>query len=219
MSAPPFHGPPWCLTPERIAAVDRAAIRAGLPGAALMETAGTAVAREILARWPDGRVVVFAGGGNNGGDGLVVARLLHAAGRPVELALVFAPPPASSDAALQWRMVEPLGLPTARIGTPEAAREAVQRARGAACVVDALLGTGLSGEVREPVRTAIEALDGAGVPIVAVDAPSGLDGATGRILGAAARAAVTVTLGFPKPGLFLGEGPGKVGALVLAPLG
>jgi NAD(P)H-hydrate epimerase len=184
-----------------------------------METAGTAVAEEILARWPAGRVVVFAGGGNNGGDGLVAARLLHGAGRTVELVLFFDPPPASGDAALQWRLLEPLGLPTSRIGSAEEARVAALRARDAACVVDALLGTGLTGDVREPLRSAIEALDAAGVPIVAVDAPSGLDGATGRVRGAAARAAVTVTLGFPKPGLFLGEGPERVGRLVLAPLG
>ena len=219
VSAPPFPGPPWCLPPERIAAVDRAAIRAGLPGAALMETAGIAVAEEVLARWPAGRVVVFAGGGNNGGDGLVVARLLRGAGRSVEIALFFDPPSSSSDAALQWRRIEPLGLPTARIGSAEEGRAAALRARDAACVVDALLGTGLTGEVREPTRSAIEALDETGVPIVAVDAPSGLDGATGRIRGAAAHAAVTVTLGFPKPGLFLNDGPERVGRLVLAPLG
>lgn len=210
---------PWCLSPERIAAVDRAAIEAGLPGAALMETAGRAVAEEILARWPVGRVVVFAGGGNNGGDGLVAARILHLAGRPVSLALAFDPAAATGDAARQWRLVEPLGLPVARFADPAGARAAAETVRGAACVVDALLGTGLSGEVREPVRSAIEALDQAGVPIVAVDAPSGLDGATGRVRGAAARAAVTVTFGFPKPGLFLADGPEVVGTLVIAPLG
>ena len=215
----PFPGPAWCLAPDRIAAVDRAAMRAGLPGAALMETAGRAVAEEILARWPAGRVVVFAGGGNNGGDGLVAARILHAAGRRVELVLAFDPARARGDAALEWRLVEPLGLPLARMERPADARAAVAASRGAACIVDALLGTGLSGAVREPVRSAIEALDGAGVPIVAVDAPSGLDGATGRIRGTAARAAVTVTLGFPKPGLFLADGPEVVGTLVVAPLG
>jgi NAD(P)H-hydrate epimerase len=219
VSLPPFAGPPWCLTPERTAAGDRAAIRAGLPGAALMEAAGRAVADEIRARWPAGRVVVLAGGGNNGGDGLVAARHLHAAGRRVELVVFFDPSKADGDALLQWRLVEPLGLPVTRVRDPAAARAAVAATEGAACVVDALLGTGLSGDVREPMRGAIEALDAAPVPVVAVDAPSGLDGTTGRIRGAAARAELTVTFGFPKPGLFLGEGPETVGRIVVVGLG
>jgi NAD(P)H-hydrate epimerase len=215
----PFPGPPWVLTPEQSAAVDLAAIRAGLPGAAMMETAGQAVADAVGALWPEGRAVVFAGGGNNGGDGLVAARVLHAAGRTVELALFFDPTKATGDAATQWRLVEPLGLPAARVGDQRAARVAVERARGAACVVDALLGTGLTGDVREPMRAAIVALDASPVPIVAVDAPSGLDGSTGRVRGAAASAEVTVTFGFPKPGLFLAEGPEKAGRVIVVPLG
>jgi NAD(P)H-hydrate epimerase len=215
----PLSGPCWILTPERAAAVDRAAIEAGLPGAAMMETAGKAVAEAVAARWPEGTVVVFAGGGNNGGDGLVAARMLRVAGRPVELVLFFDPTRSTGDAAIQWRLVEPLGLPVTRVTEPGEARAAVEAARGVACAVDALLGTGLSGEVREPVRSAIEALDEARIPIVAVDAPSGLDGSTGRVRGAAARAEVTVTFGFPKPGLFLADGPGKVGRLVVVPLG
>jgi NAD(P)H-hydrate epimerase len=86
-------------------------------------------------------------------------------------------------------------------------------------VVDALLGTGLEGDVREPIRSAIEALDASGIPVVAVDGPSGLDGETGRVRGAAARAELTVTFGFPKPGLFLAAGPEKAGRLIVAPLG
>ncbi|HYO46563.1 MAG TPA: NAD(P)H-hydrate dehydratase, partial [Gemmatimonadota bacterium] len=218
-SAVPFPGPPWVLSPAESAAVDRAAIHAGLPGAAMMETAGRAVAEAIDARWPDGRVVVFAGGGNNGGDGLVAARILHAAGRRVELVLFFDPAKSTGDAATQWRLVEPLGLAVALVGDARGARAAVDAARGAACAVDALLGTGLAGDVREPIRSAIEALDAAPVPIVAVDAPSGLDGTTGRVRGAVARADVTITFGFPKPGLFLAEGPEKVGRLIVVPLG
>jgi NAD(P)H-hydrate epimerase len=217
--AAPFPGPPWILTPAQSAAVDAAAIRAGLPGAAMMETAGRAVAEAIAVRWPEGPVVVFAGGGNNGGDGLVAARWLHAAGRRVELALFFDPAGSKGDAATQWRLVEPLGLPVARIADPDAARRAVAAARGAACAVDAHHGTGHEGDVREPIRSAIEALEGSPVPIVAVDGPSGLDGESGRVRGAAARAEITVTLGFPKPGLFLAEGPQKTGRLIVVPLG
>ena len=217
--AVPLPGPPWILTPAQSAAVDAAAIGAGLSGAAMMETAGRAVADAVAARWPEGRVVVFAGAGNNGGDGLVAARSLHAAGRSVELALFFDPSRSGGDAATQWRLVEPLALPVTRIADAPAARAVVDGARGAACVVDALLGTGLEGEVREPMRSAIEALDASRIPILAVDGPSGLDGETGRVRGAAARAEMTLTFGFPKAGLFLAEGPGKAGRVVVVPLG
>ena len=215
----PLPGPHWILTPALSAAVDAAAIRAGLPGAAMMETAGRAVADAIAGRWPEGRVVVFAGGGNNGGDGLVAARWLHAAGRSVELALFFDPSRSTGDAALQWRLIEPLGLTVTRVADPRAARAAVDGARGAACAVDALLGTGLEGDVREPIRSAIEALGASALPVLAVDGPSGLDGETGRVRGAAARAEITVTFGFPKPGLFLADGPERAGRLIVVPLG
>ncbi|MFN2421671.1 MAG: NAD(P)H-hydrate dehydratase [Gemmatimonadota bacterium] len=215
-----FPGPRWCLTPHQMAAVDRAAIAGGLHGAALMESAGGSVAEVIRERWTTpGRAFVLVGGGNNGGDGLVVARHLSGAGWRVELALFVDPADLEGDAARQWELIDPLTLPVERVGDRSAARAAVARARGATVAIDALLGTGLQGTVREPMRTAIEALGGIDVPIVAVDTPSGLDGATGRILGAAARADLTVTFGFPKPGLLMGDGPEVVGRLVVAPLG
>ncbi len=216
----PFPGPRWCLAPEEIAAVDRAAIEAGLEGATLMETAGRAVADQIRARWPGaGRAVVLVGGGNNGGDGLVAARHLAGAGWRVELALFADPARLTGDAAHQLALVGPLGLAAERVKSAAEARDLAGRGAGATCVIDALLGTGLRGDVREPMRSAIRAIAGSGLPIVAVDAPSGLDGATGRVRGAAARAELTVTFGFPKPGLFLADGPELAGRLVTAPLG
>ena len=219
-STTPLPGPRWCLDPEAIAKVDRAAEKAGMAAAALMEMAGRAVAKAIRAEWPvAGRALILVGSGNNGGDGLVAARHLAAAGWSVELALFADPGRLRGGAAEQWALVEPLGLPAERIAVPADARALAERAAGVTCVVDALLGTGLRGDVREPMRAAIDALADAGTPVVAVDGPSGLDGATGRVRGAALRARVTVTLGFPKPGLFLGEGPEHVGRLVVAPLG
>ncbi len=211
-----FPGPPLCLYPEEMSAVDAAAIRAGLPGAALMESAGRETAREIRRRWPrPGRALVLVGGGNNGGDGLVVARHLAEAGWEVELRLFVDPDRLSGDAALQWRLVEPMDLPWRRIRD----REEPLDPTGATLVVDALLGTGLKGDVREPMRSAIEAVGASAAPVVAVDTPSGLDGATGRVRGAASKATVTITYGFPKPGLLLAEGPAHVGRLVAVTLG
>lgn len=198
-----------------MAAVDAAAEEAGLPGAALMESAGGTTAREIRRRWPrPGRAVVVAGGGKNGGDGLVVARHLQEAGWQVELRLLADPARLTGDAGLQWRLVEPMGLPVRRVSAPGEPLEL----DGATVVVDALLGTGLEGDVREPIRSAIQALDRTAVPVVAVDTPSGLDGRTGRVRGVAPHAVMTVTFGFPKPGLFLADGPAHVGRLVAATL-
>lgn len=217
-----FAGPRLCLTPRQMAAVDGAATLAGLTGAALMESAGQSVAREIRRQFPKGRrVMILAGGGNNGGDGLVVARHLAEAGWTVSVELFVDPERLAGEAAAQWALVAPMHLPVRHVETAEEARESTARAAGADCVVDALLGTGLRGTVREPVRSAIEALNAAlgATPVVAVDAPSGLDGATGRVRGAALRADLTVTLGFPKPGLFLADGPAHTGRLVAVPLG
>ena len=211
----PFPGPPLCLEPDRMGAVDRAAVELGLPGAALMESAGRETAREIRRGWPrPGRAVVLVGGGKNGGDGLVVARYLREAGWRVELRLLADPARLTGDAALQWRLVEPMALPFRRVSEADDRLEV----EGATVVVDAILGTGLEGPVREPVRSALEALARAALPVVAVDTPSGLDGRTGRVHGIAPRAALTVTFGFPKPGLFLADGPAHVGRLVAAPL-
>ncbi len=211
-----FAGPPLCLEPEAMAAVDAAATQAGLPGAALMESAGRETASEIRRRWPrPGRAAILVGGGNNGGDGLVVARHLFEAGWEVELRLCVDPDRLSGDAALQWALVEPMGLPVR--GKPDAG--GAPGFDGATVLVDALLGTGLKGDVREPIRSAIEAAGASDLPVVAVDTPSGLDGATGRVRGIACRATVTVTYGFPKPGLLLADGPAHVGRLVAVPLG
>ncbi|MDX1662048.1 MAG: NAD(P)H-hydrate epimerase, partial [Gemmatimonadota bacterium] len=109
-------GPRWCLIPESIAAVDRAAIDAGLPGAALMESAGRGAAEAILEAWPaPGRASVWIGGGNNGGDGLVVARYLTAAGWSVEIVAFVDPDDLEGDAGLQWALLEPLDLEVERI--------------------------------------------------------------------------------------------------------
>lgn len=216
----PFPGPRWCPDPSLVQAIDRAAIAAGLPGPVLMESAGRGVVEAVLALHPGpARAVVLVGGGNNGGDGLVAARHLALAGWRVEAVLFVDPAAIGGDAALQWRLIDGLEIAVRRVEGEGDARAAIHDAAGAAVVVDALLGTGLSGPVREPVRSAIAALAEIGVPVVAVDIPSGLDGRTGAIHGVAVRARSTVTFGFPKPGLFLGEGPARAGGLTVVPLG
>jgi hydroxyethylthiazole kinase-like uncharacterized protein yjeF len=196
------------LPPAAMAAVDRAAIASGRPGPWLMENAGRAVARAITARFPPQPALVLCGPGNNGGDGWVVARLLQRAGWPVRLASLVARKSLRGDAAwaaASWSgPVEPL--------TPAALE-------GAALVVDALFGAGLARPLDGVALAVIEPLAGSTLPVVAVDVPSGVDGATGAVLGAAAAARLTVTFCRLKPGHLLLPGRLRCGETVLADIG
>lgn len=196
------------LTPAEMARADRAAIAAGIAGITLMENAGRAVADTVRARWSPCRVLVLCGPGNNGGDGFVAARHLAAAGWPVRVGLVGARDKLTGDAAHHaalWR--EPvLPLDTKLL-------------EGADLVIDAIFGAGLSRPVEGEVRAIIEALAARRLPIVAVDVPSGIEGGTGEVRGAAAPAAITVTFFRKKPGHVLLPGRALCGETVLADIG
>lgn len=191
-----------------MAAADRMAIAGGVAGRMLMEAAGRAVAEAALARFAQKRVVVLAGPGNNGGDGFVAARHLREAGCDVGVALLGEREALKGDAAAaaaDWTgPVVPL------------ADSAFERAE---LVVDALFGAGLSRPVDGAARAVIEVLNASGRPVVAVDMPSGVDGNSGAILGAAVRAAVTVTFFRLKPGHLLLPGRALCGVRRLAGIG
>jgi NAD(P)H-hydrate epimerase len=204
---------------EQMRALDRATIEEdGVPSLILMERAGQGVFR-YLCEWfrPIAKqtVAIVVGKGNNGGDGMVVARYLHEAGAQVHLWLAHSPDEFRGDAATQWRILQAYGIPA--LPLPEAPDPALFRDED--LLVDALFGTGLQGEVREPFRTLIDAMNRAGRPIVAVDIPSGLDADTGREWGIAIRATYTVTMALPKLGFFLNAGPRCVGKWVAVPIG
>jgi len=184
--------------------LDRRAIEShGIPGATLMQRAGEAAYRLLCARWPRARkIAVVCGPGNNGGDGYVVARLALADGRtPVLLHLGEAP--TVGDAAAMRQTCEAAGL------TPMVF-DATQLS-GCDVIVDALLGTGLERDVSGPWRTAIEAINRSGIPVLAVDVPSGLNADTGRVMGAAVRAQATISFIGLKPGLFTADGSSHTG--------
>ena len=191
------------LTPQQMARADAAAVALGVPGPVLMENAGRAVARAVRARFTPCRTLVVAGPGNNGGDGYVAARLLAEQGWPVAVAAL-APPREGSDAqgaASRWRGAAVPFSPA------EAAR--------AELLIDAVFGAGLTRDVEPAVADVLRA----GKHVVAVDVPSGLDGATGQVRGFAPRAALTVTFFRLKPGHLLLPGRTLCGTTVLADIG
>jgi ADP-dependent NAD(P)H-hydrate dehydratase / NAD(P)H-hydrate epimerase len=203
--------PPWMeplLEADAMRATDRWAIdERGVPSLDLMEAAGEGLAGVIARRAPVGRVAIVCGKGNNGGDGLVAARLLRQAGRDVDVLAVAPPDELRGDAAVQ------LGrLP----GEPPAPFDAA-RLEGAGGIVDALLGTGATGPPREPA--VIEAMNAAGAPIVAADVPSGVDASTGEVAGAAVRAVATATFHRAKPGLWIHPGKAHAGDIEVIAIG
>ena len=203
--------PDWLtglLDAETMRAVDRWAIEErGADSLNLMERAGAGVARAVERVAPDGPVVVVCGKGNNGGDGLVVARLLREAGRGVTVVCVAPPQDFAGDALANLQRL-PGEAPLQLTEDRQSAREALARA---AVVVDALLGTGFQGEPRGVVEETIEAANAATAPVVSVDVPSGVDASTGVVAGAAVRAAATVTFHAGKPGLWIHPGKAHAG--------
>jgi hydroxyethylthiazole kinase-like uncharacterized protein yjeF len=192
------------LTPQEMARADAAAIAAGVSGSALMEAAGQAVALAARRRFRPVPTLVLAGPGNNGGDGYVAARLLARWGWPVAVAALAPPRPGTdaAGAAARWRG------PLVGFGPDCTAR--------ARLVIDAVFGAGLA----RPVEGVVAAtLAGIRAPILAVDVPSGLDGATGQPRGFAPMAAATVTFFRLKPGHLLLPGRLHGGAVTLADIG
>lgn len=195
------------LTAAEMARADRMTIAAGISGSALMDAAGTAVARQAARMAPEGPVLVVAGPGNNGGDGFVAARRLAGAGRPVQVLFHGDPERLRDDAAVardRWSgPVAPASLPLPP----------------AALIIDALFGAGLDRPVTGAAAELVAAMDAHPAPLLAVDLPSGLHADSGRVLGIAPRAAATVTFFRKKPGHLLDPGRGLCGAVTVADIG
>jgi hydroxyethylthiazole kinase-like uncharacterized protein yjeF len=191
------------LTPDEMAQVDAMAPGLGVPGYRLMENAGRAVARAIQVRIRPCRTLVLCGPGNNGGDGYVVARLLAQEGWPVAVAALAAPR-AGSDAARAATSWRGANVPFTQ-----------QEVRRADLVIDAVFGAGLSRDLDPGLAEVLRAAR----RLIAVDVPSGLDGATGAMRGYAPQAALTVTFFRLKPGHLLLPGRGLCGEMVLADIG
>ena len=218
------------MTAEEMTGADVRAQRMGVPGIRLMEHAGTAVAAAARAlavtseRWESGPILVLCGPGNNGGDGFVAARRLAARGARVAVVLVASESrPRTPDALRNWdRLARLKGVERIHVAV---ARDVGMLGHGierAVIVVDALLGTGVHGLLREPVRSAVELANrarAAGVPILAVDCPTAVDLSSGELSDPVVRADVTVTFHRPKTGLRARHGAAVAGRVLVAPIG
>jgi NAD(P)H-hydrate epimerase len=194
-------------------AIDRWAIEhEGVPGIDLMERAGMGVARAVEDLSAAGPVAVVCGKGNNGGDGLVAARLLREAGREVSVLCTGALSEYRGDAHVNLERL-PGPAPLEHAFADASSTAATAQLEGSRVLVDALLGTGFEGVPRGEVAQAIGALDRAAAPVVSVDVPSGVVASTGVVAGEAVRAAVTVTFHLAKPGHWIAPGKWLTGEL------
>lgn len=179
------------LTRQQVRAVDRIAIeRFKIPGIVLMENAAggaASIARRMLARAESRSALILCGGGNNGGDGLAIARHLHNAGIDVRILSGIDPGQYKGDALINWRIVQAMGLDCAPL------EPAAIRAGEAGLIVDAIFGTGLSEPPRGSFREIAAAVERSGRPVLAIDLPSGLDCDSGEPLGVCIRADRTAT--------------------------
>lgn len=210
------------LTAEQMRRVDRTAIdEFGIHSLSLMERAGTALAESVAHRFAPARggIAVLVGRGNNGGDGLVAARVLIERGYEVFVFLTCHSVDLSPDARANWERLAQLTPTFFQINeASDLGAHSLSFAR-CSCVIDALFGTGLTSSVKSPYAEMIEFINAMKIPVCAADIPSGLSADTGMPLGNAIRARWTVTFGLPKIGLYTGQASECAGEVEIADIG
>lgn len=205
------------LTPVQMSKADQMTIEGGIPGIVLMENAGQAVARVAMKCTGSHQpVLVLCGPGNNGGDGFIAARCLAAAGYEVEVLLLKDPAGLKGDAQTAFQR---MGLKAGIFGvdvTPDLVRK---KLKTCALVIDALFGAGLDRALSGPCLDLVDEVNNSSCPVLAVDLPSGVNGASGEDLGGAIRASSTVTFFCQKPGHLLFPGRSLCGTVTVADIG
>ncbi len=197
----------------------------GVPGVVLMENAGRGCAELIagkLAKTEKPKVCIFCGTGNNGGDGFVIARHLLNRQCDVVVAICGDRSKIKGDAKINLDIIAGLGMRIENLDLDtksDIEGRTASFAREADMIVDAIFGTGLSGQLREEHKRLIETINSLGRPIISVDIPSGLDCDTGQILGAAIRAECTVTFAGVKKGFVLENAQAQTGEIYIASIG
>jgi len=208
---------------EEIRRLDRVAIEDyRIPGLLLMESAGAGTVKVMVERFGDltGRTVaIIAGPGNNGGDGLVIARhVLQRGGLPLVF-LLTKPEKLKGEAAVNLEIVGNLEIPLFMADDREKIKSLTNCLPDCDLIVDAIFGTGLTRKPAGHYAAAVEIINSSCCPVISVDLPSGLNSDTGQLLGTGVRAMLTTTYGLAKPGLFLGHGPEHTGALEIIDIG
>jgi len=202
------------ITAEKMAEIDKKAVEFGIPRLLLMENAGGAVARTIMEKFGhELKIVAFAGTGNNGGDGFVAARHLSNKGAKVKVFLIGDPEGIrAEEARLNWNVIRKMerSIKIYVVRSPSDLKKAKHYLKHADVFIDAMLGTGLKGPLREPFSSVVRLINESGVPVVSVDAPTGLNPSTGEVQGLVVKAAYTVTFhkmkrGFLKANEYTGE--------------
>jgi len=207
------------ITAEEIRRMDQSAIQDySIPSLLLMENAGRSVCDVIFREYKPCKVLIVAGKGNNGGDGLVAARHLANHGFLIQVLLLDEPSQLKADPLLNFSILRKMNIPLSVMGTiPEEKLSGLFQ--DSELVVDAIFGVGIHSPVRGIFEKAIRAINGCQRPVVSIDIPSGLDTDTGEVHGVAVKASKTVTLTLPKRGLFEGEGRQYAGEIEVVDIG
>lgn len=212
---------PKAITAEEMAEIDQKAVESGIPRLLLMENAGGAVARVTMGKFNrKSKVIIFAGTGNNGGDGFVAARHLANGGAKVRVFLIGDPGDIrTEEARLNWDLIQGMKrnvkIHVVKIPSDlEGARRYLKRTK---VIIDAMLGTGLRGQLREPFASVVRSINESGVPVISVDAPTGLNPSTGEVHGLAVKATYTVTFHRMKRGFL--KAKGYTGEVIIADIG
>lgn len=181
----------------------------GVPSLVLMERAAMAVKEELEKNFDPDRVLVVCGSGNNGGDGIALARLLHLAGVRAEILMAGKKESFTEETGIQWKIAENYGVPVVK--NPVLSEYTT--------IVDAVFGVGLSRQIQGHYRELLGRLEASGIPVLAVDIPSGIHGSTGQVMGTALHARQTVTFAFPKKGILLYPGAQYAGKVTVKDVG
>lgn len=213
----------YLVTADEMQRMDRATIQSfGIPGRVLMENAGRGATEfflETVYRDRPGAVGIAAGSGNNGGDGFVMARYLHQKGLPATVFLLSERNRIKGDAAANLKLLDTLGVPVVEMAGAAAFESGKSLMHHQRTWIDAILGTGLSSDVRGHFKTAIDFINRQGRPVFAVDIASGINADTGQVCGVGIRAAATATFGFAKLGHLSYPGRTLTGQLKIIEIG
>ena len=209
------------VTAQEMRQIDQQTIeQIGIPGAVLMEHAGSAVVQVLREHFPEcQRVGIVVGKGNNGGDGLVVARQLAHAGQPIQIFLISPPESFAGDALTNLKIAQKLALPITPVLSDGALKRLKSQLASSDLIVDSIFGTGLRGSVHGLIGDVIACINRSGKPVIAIDLPSGLSADTGIAEGACIQANRTVTMGLPKRGNLIHPGAALTGKLDVVDIG